>query len=271
MSNFSSDQVRCSLVQDHSKNNSINYILTRADGTIVNEINIGQEEWKYRYPPEKKLFSWKFIDHTPDMRIKVQLRAFQEAFNSIEKVTKLKIDFQKDYTKQTDITVEWLESIESFDNKLSVLAHAWLYSPNSRKNGVMEFNDSPESKWFFTPLGWPVPAYRVDNVNYHKGQTDPRTGKLVMLASQPTVKIVMHEFGHVLGLRHDLIHKDSMMFPSVSRTYKNNKVIKKIFYWDSVSSIPRLTQDYGTAGILARIMDRWRSRRVRESTYKRYA
>ena len=37
---FGSDQIRCSLLQDNSKNNSINYALTRLDGTIVNEIDI---------------------------------------------------------------------------------------------------------------------------------------------------------------------------------------------------------------------------------------
>ncbi len=61
---FGSDQVRCSLVQDTSKNNSINYVLSRVDGTILSEVDIGQQDWKYRYPKEKKFFNWKFLDHT---------------------------------------------------------------------------------------------------------------------------------------------------------------------------------------------------------------
>lgn len=266
---FSSDQLRCSLVQDHSKNDSINYVLSRADGTIPEEVEIGQDDWPYRYPKEQKFFNWKFIDHTSDMRNIVQLRAAQEAFNSIQKLTKLKIDYEKDYSKKTDFTIEWLEDIESFGNNLSVLAHAWLIYPNSTKNGVIEFNDSLESKWYFTPLGWAVPAYFVDSVNYTPGQKDSN-GNLITLSSQSTVKITMHELGHVFGLRHDLINRYSMMYPSVSRSYIGNKIQKKTFYWDDITSIPRLTESYGKSNIFQRWLERWRGRRTRESTYRRY-
>lgn len=269
MARFSSDQLRCSLVQDHSKNDSINYLLTRLDGTIPEEVEIGQEDWKYRYPKEKKFFNWKFIDHTPDMKAKVQLRSMQEAFNSIQKITKLKIDYEKDSNKKTDFTIEWLENISSFDDKLSVLAHAWLFYPNSKKNGIMEFNDSPESKWYFTALGWPVEAYLVDPVNFKKGDKN-LDGTLIMRGSQSTVKIAMHELGHILGLRHDLINRGTMMYPSVSRSYINGKIQKKTFYWDDVTSIPRLTEKYGSSHIFQRWLDRWRGRRTREITYRRY-
>lgn len=269
MTRFPSDQLRCSLVQDHSKRNSINYVLTRADGTIPEEVEIGQEDWKYRYPEEKKFFNWKFLDHTPDMKAKVQIRAIQEAFNSVQKIIELTFDYEKDVNKKTDLTIEWLENIEKFDNKLSVLAHAWLYAKGSRKNGVMEFNDSKESKWYFTALGWPVPAYLVDPVNFRKGQTDSK-GNLITRGSQSTVKIAMHELGHILGLRHDLINRGTMMYPSISRSYREGKVIKESFYWDKVTSIPRLTESYGSSFMIDEHLSRWRGRRTRESTYRRY-
>ncbi len=268
MTGFGSDQLRCSLVQDHSKKDSINYVLSRLDGTIPEEIEIGQEDWKYRYPKEKKFFSWKFVDHTPDMKGMVQLRAMQEAFNSVQKITALTIDFEKDKRKKTDITVEWLENIKEFSG-YSVLAHAYLFAPGSKKNGIMEFNDSPESKWYFTALGWPVPAYLVDAKNFFKGQKDS-LGELLMRASQSVVKIGMHEFGHIVGLRHDLINKGTMMYPSVSRSYDGGKVIKNTFYWDSITSIPRLTESYGSSHIIPQHLYRWRGRRTRESTYRRY-
>lgn len=244
--------------------------MTRLDGTVVDEVDIGQEKWPYRWPKSKKCFTWKFLDHTPDMRFKVQKAAFQSAFNSVEKLTKLDIDFEKNKYIKTDITVEWLEDIESFDNKLSVLAHAYLYYPNSKKNGVMEFNDSPQSNWYFTPLGWPVEAYLVDPVHYTKGQRH-NNGNLVMLASQPTVQISMHELGHILFGRHDLLHSESLMAPYVKSGYIAGKLNKKAFYWDSVSSIPRLNEAFGKSNIFSRTLARWRGRRVRESTYKRYA
>jgi len=272
MTLFPSDQLRCSLVRDNFKTNSINYVMSRADGTLLTpqeEIEIGQEDWTQRYPKEKKFFSWKFLDHTPDMRAKVQLRAMQEAYNSVQKVTGLTLDYEKDVNVKTDMTTEWLENIEEFSG-LSVLAHAWLYAKNSPKNGVMEFNDSKESKWYFTPLGWPVPAYLVDPINYFKGQKD-KFGNLVMLASQPVVKIGIHELIHNLGFRHDLINKASMMYPSVSRSYVGGKIIKKTFYLDSITTIPRLTESYGSSNIFQRWLNRWRDRRTRESTYTRYA
>ena len=267
---FGSDQLKCSLVQDNSKPESINYVMSRADGTILDEIDIGQEEWPYSYPKDKNFFNWKFIDHTPDMKGIVQLRAMQEAFNSVQKITALTIDFEKDINKKTDVTIEWLEDIEAFNDKLSVLAHAWLIFPNSNKNGIIEFNDSPESKWYFTALGWRVPAYLVDNKNFFKGQMD-YSGNLITRASQPSVKITMHEFGHIAGLRHDLINKISMMYPSVSRSYNGDKIIKESFYWDDVTSIPRWHERYGSSNILDRIRGRWRDRRTRKSTYTRYA
>ncbi len=271
MVNFSSDQLRCSLVQDHSRHDSINYILSRADNTLVKEVDIGGEEWPYSYPKDKKFFNWKFLDPTPDMKAKVHLRAMQEAFNAVQQVTSLTLDYEMDDSKKTDITIEWLEDIEAFDRKLSVLAHAWLVFPNSPKNRVMEFNDSVQSKWYFTPLGWNVPAYLVDPTNYFKRQKDPRTGKLLMLASQPTTKITIHELCHILGLRHDTVNRASMMYHSVSRSYIGGKIIKKSFHLDKVSTISRLTGRYGTSGIIDRMLGRWQGRRTRESTYRRYA
>lgn len=268
MTGFGSDQLRCSLVQDHSKNDSINYVLSRLDGTIPEEIEIGQKDWKYRYPKEKKFFSWKFVDHTPDMKGIVQLRAMQEAYNSVQKVTGLTLDYEKDVKKKTDMTTEWLENIEEFSG-LSVLAHAYLFAPGSKKNGVMEFNDSPESKWYFTALGWSVPAYLVDPINFFKGQIDS-LGKLLIRASQSVVKIGIHELCHNLGLSHDLINKISMMYPTVSRSYKGGKIIKETFYLDNITTIPRLTESYGSSHIIPQHLYRWRGRRTRESTYRRY-
>ena len=266
---FSSDFLRCSLVQDHSHRNSVGYVMSRMDGTLVDEIDIGQEDSPYRWPKSKKFFSWKFIDHTPDMRFKVQKVAFQEAFNSVQKLTQLTIDFEKDSTKKTDITVEWLEDIAPFDNKRSVLAHANLYHPRRKDNGIMEFNDSPQSKWYFTPLGWPVEAYLVDPLHFKKGEKN-KDGSLKMRASQPTVEIAMHELGHILFGRHDVKNRKSLMFPNIKRGYTAGKINKSVFYWDDITSIPRMVAAYGSSNISPRMLQRWRERRVKESTYKRH-
>ena len=269
MAIFGSDQLRCSLVQNHKKHDLISYVLSRLDGTIEKEIDIGQEDWPHHWPKSKKKFTWKFLDHTPDMRLGVQKAAFQNAFNSMQKLTTLKMNFEKNQNIKTDITVEWLEDLETFDNRISVLAHAYLFYPKSKKNGVMEFNDSPQSKWHFTPLGWPVEAYLVDPVNYTKGQTDS-TGKLVMLSTQPTVEIAMHELGHLMFGRHDIIHPNSMMYPFVKQGYIGGKINKEAFYWDDITSIPRMVKEFGSSNIVSHHLARWRGRRIRESTYRRH-
>jgi len=269
MVNFSTDQIRCSLVQEDNPGKTINYVLNTLDGEIVDEIDIGQDIWKFNWPPDKKYFDWKFIDHTPDMTGKAQLTTFQEAFNSFQKLTKIKLDFQKLTGIKTDLTIEWREDIETFGNKLGVLAHAYLYYPNSKFNGVIEFNDSPESNWYFTSLGWPVEAHFVDPINFHPGQTD-RLGNLIMRASQPTLQIAMHEIFHSLIGRHDLANpNESLMGPYAKPGYVNGILQKQNFYWDTISSIPRMQDRFGSSGILNRHLSRWRQRRVLRSLYNR--
>lgn len=265
---FGSDQIRCSLVQITNLVETPHYVLSYLDGTVVEEIDIGQEDWPHHWPKDKKNFDWRFIDLTPDMRGKEQRVTFQEAFNSIQKLTNIDIDYQKNPNIKTDFTIEWLENIAEFDNKLSVLAHAYLFFPNSSKNGVIEFNDSPQSKWYFTPLGWPVEAYLVDQVNFVPGQKDIRGG-LVMRGSQPTLQIGMHEIGHSLFGRHDVIHKESRMYPTVKNGYVGGKIQKEVFYWDEITSIPRMQKLFGKSNILDRHLARWRQRRVLDKLYKR--
>ncbi len=49
-------------------------------------------------------------------------------------------------------------------------------------------------------------AYKVDGINYSKGQVNHQGG-LIMLNSQPLVKIAKHELGHIMGIGNDIINK----------------------------------------------------------------
>ena len=269
MAIFGSDQIRCSLVQEDNPGKTINYVMNTLDGEEVDEIDIGQKVWPHHWPSNKKYFDWSFIDQTPDMSGKAQLTTFQEAFNSFQKLTKIKLDFQKNTGIKTDLTIEWLENIATFGGKLGVLAHAYLYYPKSKFNGVIEFNDSSESNWYFTALGWPVDAYLVDPTHFTKGQTH-RNGNLITRASQPTLQIAMHEIFHSLLGRHDLANpNESLMGPYAKPGYRGGILQKQNFYWDKVSSIPRMTDRFGSSGILNRHLSRWRQRRVLKKLYKR--
>lgn len=269
----SSDLIRCSLVQ-FGEYNTTKFLYTRSDNTVltneeIDKIDIGQEEWKYQMPTGLK--TWKFIDHTPDMRAKEQKIAFIAAFRSIEKLTKLRFDYIHDLNNlnfDTDITIEWKEDIETFDNKLTVLAHAYLYVPGSTKNGVMEFNDSVNSKYHFTPLGEPLEANLIDPNNYTPGQKDAISGNLIKLKTQPALHIGMHEIGHLLGLRHDLNETNAIMYPYVQKGYINGKVNKNAFTWQK-SDVKRLEKYFGKSNILPSRLRRWQARRVMQSIYNR--
>jgi len=275
----SSDQIRCSLVAEPEDlryrivNNftpRTKYVLERMDGTPLDIIDTGQEAWKWKMP-KKPFWDWKFLSHTPDIISKKMQRVVgQEAFNSLEKLIPQKIKYQKLNSIQTDFTIAFLDDIHTFDNKLTVLAHAYLYQKNSDKNGVIEFNDSPESKFYFTPLGQPVPAYLVDPINFKKGQTHSN-GNLVMRASQPLLEILMHELRHATGERHYLLDEPSLMAPTVKRGWdsRTNKVIPTSFQWSNMD-IKLLEEDFGTTNILMRHLNRWRSRRISKKMYDRY-
>ena len=266
---FSSDQIKCCLVLEDAKYQKTGYRYSFSDGEPVPEkqnIDIGQKEWPYSYPG--KVWPWKFLDNTPDMRGTVQRRALQVAFNSVEKLTNLKVVYEKDVNKKTQGTVEWKEDIETFDGRLSVIAHAYLWQTNSSKNGVMEFNDSPESKYYFTPLGHPVEAYLVDSEHYKPGERWP-DGRFKLLASISATHVGMHEFGHILGLPHDLLHQESIMAPYAKRGHFGlNRVNKNAFEWQA-NDVARLESRYGKSGIPTRWLRRWQARRVMRQIYER--
>lgn len=258
--------MRCSLVQE--QDNSFNYVVSRLDGTVVPDIDIGQVDNNIPWPKEKKKFTWKFLDHTPDMHASQQVKMAQVAYNSIEKICGLTIDHEPFDTK-TDCTVEWLEDIAAFGGKKGVLAHAWFYHPHSSKNGVVEFNDSLESSHNFSPLGWPLEAYLIDPVHFKPGDKNSR-GELRTLSTQPTLSILMHEIGHTFIGAHDKAHTESMMYPYVKSGYLGDKIQKNTFWWDDVTSIPRFQKAYGKPSRWSiNRLNRWRNYRTVRSIYER--
>jgi hypothetical protein len=85
---FGSDQIKCSILAPTDSKGEIvsnsarrlEYSYSTLDGVPIplEEIDIGQKEWKYKYPKEKKHYSWKFLSHTPDMLSQTMQRvAFQ--------------------------------------------------------------------------------------------------------------------------------------------------------------------------------------------------
>lgn len=265
MAIFGSDQIKCSFVVDgHSK---FGYELSHLDNEPVDEIDIGQVPWPHNWPEDKKYFSWNFIDHTPDMHASEQIKMAQVAYNSVEKICGLKIEYRPDLPR-ADLRTEWEEDIGTFGEK-QVLAHAFLVFPQSDRNGLIQWNDSLEAGHYFTPLGWDVPAHLVDPVNHYPGEVDA-DGKLVMKPTQPAVHIQMHEIGHNLIGRHDILNWESTMYPTAKRGYLNGRLRKETFWWDAKTSIPRFQSQFGFPPVWSwDRLARWRAYRTLRHIYER--
>ena len=75
------------------------------------------------------------------------------------------------------------------------------------------------------------------------------------MGQPPLVPILIHEFGHSLGLRQDVVESSSIMYPSFNLGRKKNKLHE--------NDIRRIQERYGERKISQRIIDYFRNRRDR--------
>ena len=117
------------------------------------------------------------------------------------------------------------EDLAHFDGKKGVLAHA--YFPGQGKvSGDCHINDD----WNWTT---------------HSA--------LQKLSTPPLVPILIHEFGHSLGLKHDTFTTDSIMYPSFDLGVKKNRLGER--------DVARIQDRYGTRSISQRMLDYFQNRR----------
>lgn len=249
---MSNEVIKCLLLDEPEKTGLRHkFVLEYLDGTPVpeEEIDIGQKPYPYKYPESKKKFTWKFLNRSNDIAIDLLIAGAQASMNSIQIITGLDIDFERDPNKKADITKEFFNTSEDlqrvFGGRSGVLAQAYLYAPNSSFNGVQQYNDFSH---VFTILGWPI---RMLNGNAR--------------ATQPFMEIDMHETGHTFGFRHDLLERASMLFPYVSPGYRFDgtqwSVVKESFAWLH-KDIERWHRGYGTGGVSERHRIRWHNWRI---------
>jgi len=157
------DIMLCRLLSDGDKE----FMMEYSDGSGVpkdgenDDLDIGQDRWRYKY--EKKILTWKLLNETADFeRVRYLYRAFTVCFRAIGLRCKLKFRRERDISVDTDITIEFTHDLSVFDNRPSVLAQAYLYYPNSRFNGIQQWNDNH----YFTTFGDDVNAHTIDPVNY---------------------------------------------------------------------------------------------------------
>jgi len=186
----------------------------------------GINEWPHSWPFGE--ISYRLNNLTKDItKESFQYRAVTVALRVWQlRINKLKFRRERNPNVSVDFDVSFAP-LENFDGKKGVLAHA--YFPGQGKiSGDVEIND----EWNWTT---------------HSA--------LQRLSTPPLIPILIHEFGHSLGLRHDTTTTQSIMYPSFDLGQKKNRL--------GPNDIQRIQDRYGKRKISQRIIDYFQNRRDR--------
>ena len=185
--------------------------------------NTGIDEYPKKWPDGE--ISYRLNNYTKDIKkqalqdraVTVALRAWQLRVGDL----KFRRERNKDTSVDFDVAFQPLEKFRS----AGVLAHAW-YPGQGKISGDCEIND--EWNW--------VTSSKFEGMN-----------------KPPLVPVLIHEFGHSLGLKHDTISKLSIMYPSFSLGSKKNKLHQR--------DIDRIQAKYGVRTVSQRLIDYFQKRR----------
>ena len=183
----------------------------------------GIDEWPHSWPAGE--ISYRLNNFTGDIKkesnqtraVTVALRAWGLHIDRIR--------FRRE--RNSDVSVDFevsFEDLDHFDNKKGVLAHA--YFPGQ---GVISGDCHINDEWNWTT---------------HSA--------LQKLSTPPLVPILIHEFGHSLGLRHDTHTTESIMYPSFDLGKKKNNLGPR--------DIQRIQERYGARNLSQQILDHFQKR-----------
>jgi len=180
-------------------------------------------EWEYSWP--KGELSYRLNSHSNDMQKKWQTKAVTVALRAWRwRLKDLSFRRERNPDTHVDINVEF-EDIDHFDGGKGVLAHAY-YPAQGDISGDCHINDD----W-----NW-VPGVHLST-----------------LEKPPLVPILIHEFGHSIGLVHDTFDKKDIMYPSFNLGEKKNRI--------GTRSIQRAQQRYGKRNMASYILAYFMRRR----------
>jgi len=186
----------------------------------------GLTEWQHNWPDGE--ISYRLNNYTKDIdKSNLQDRAVTVALRAWQlRITKLKFRRERNPDVSVDFDVSF-KPLSYFDNRKGVLAHAW-YPGQGKISGDCEIND----EWNWTT---------------HSA--------LQSLSRPPLVPILIHEFGHSLGLVHDTADSESIMYPSFDLGKKKNRL--------GLRDIIRIQNRYGQRKLSQRLLDYFINRRDR--------
>ena len=193
-----------------------------------NQINFsenirGIDEWPHSWPDGE--ISYRLNNFSSDLKEKWQTRAVTVALRVWQlRLSKLKFRRERNPDVSVDFNVSF-ENLAHFDGKKGVLAHAY-FPGQGAISGDCHIND--EWNW--------VPGV-----------------KFASLSKPPMIPVLIHEFGHGLGLRHDTTTMDCIMYPSFDLGKSKNDLHSR--------DVQRIQSRYGARNLSQRIIDYFQKRR----------
>ena len=189
----------------------------------------GVLEWPHSWPDGE--LSYRLNNLSPDFPGRQQIRAVTVALRAWQlRVSRIKFRRERNPTAHVDFNVSFQDH-EKFASA-GVLAHAW-FPGQGDISGDVEINDED---WDWVPS-----AHFQD------------------LAHPPLTAILMHEFGHGLGLRHDTTNMDSMLYPSFNLGRTKNSF--------HANDIHRIQERYGARNLSQRWLDYFARRRLTDQDF----
>ncbi len=190
----------------------------------------GLDEWKHSWKSGE--VSYRLNNFSSDFNERWQTRAVTVALRTWKlRISNIFFRRERNPNSHVDFNISW-EHLAHFDNRKGVLAHAY-FPGQGDISGDCHIND----EWNY------VAATRFQS-----------------LSRPPLVPILIHEFGHSLGLRHDTFDIGSIMYPSFNLGQKKYKLGPR--------DVTRIQERYGARTLSQRIIDYFIARRLRGSDFR---
>ena len=200
-----------------------------AGNDILFKEELEQVEWTKFWP--NGTLTYRLSNFSDDFSKKWQERVITVALMFWQwRIKKIKFKRVRDSTIPVDMNISFKP--QSDFGSRNVLAHAW-YPGQGEVSGNVEIND----EW-----DWRASVRRAT------------------LSKPPLLPIMIHEFGHAIGLTHDVINRESIMYPSFDLG-KKKTVLGPV-------DVTRIQKIYGTRTRMQRIIDLWRKRASSGSWYE---
>lgn len=188
------------------------------------------DEWPHSWPLGE--ISYRLNNRSDDSNKRFQDRAVTVALRAWQlRISNLRFRKERNRDAHVDFNVSF-EDLAHFDNRRGVLAHAY-FPGQGDISGDCHINDD----W-----NWVAGVH------------------LATLSKPPLVPILMHEFGHSLGLRHDAFDVTDIMYPSFNLGERKNNLGNR--------SIARMQERYGKRNLSARIIAYFQWRRMVGSDFR---